>query len=240
MRTNHLLLVAAGCAWNLCLTFEPEQVAEMLGPAERQAIEQVLRVEFGDAAGFVMKDPRLCLTLPAWLPGLRAVGSVASALLVIRHPAEVVRSLAARNSLAEAETAPNWLHHMLEAERLTRGMHRAVLTYDDLLRDWRGCLTRAGRAAGIDWPLPVEQAEREVDRFLSGAQRHHAAAEAVPAVGPDRVREMIATVWIALQRLADEPTASDALATLDQVRAQFAVWRREVCPPGFRVVLPPG
>lgn len=230
--------MAAGCAWNVCLTFEPDRLDRMLGPAARAFIAGAVQREFGDATGFVLKDPRLCLTLPAWLPALRTAGTKVSVLIVIRHPAEVVRSLAARDRLAESETAPHWLHHMLEAERLSRGFDRAVVSYDDLLRDWRTCVTQAGRTAGIAWPRPIAQAEPDIGAFLSDSSRHHAAMQAGAAVGPPRVCEMIEAVWITLRRLADNPRSPGALECLDHIRAQFAAWRRDVCLPGFRVVFP--
>jgi hypothetical protein len=40
----------------------------MFRPADQQFIFETFRREFGSAASFVLKDPRLCLTFPAWLP----------------------------------------------------------------------------------------------------------------------------------------------------------------------------
>ena len=77
---------------------------------------------FENDAAFVMKDPRLSLTLPFWLPPLRSVGAAVAVLLVIRHPAEVARSLLQRDRFTEAVTVPLWLHHVLEAERMSRSL----------------------------------------------------------------------------------------------------------------------
>ena len=236
VRINHQLLRKADCAWNVCLMFDPDRIDDTLIASERAYIVQTLVREFGDAPAFVMKDPRLCLTLPAWMPALTAVGTRVAALIVIRHPAEVVRSLAVRNQLGEADTAPHWLHHMLEAERVSRGLDRAVVLYDDLLRDWRSCIAEAGRRAGINWPRPIEQAGADIDRFLLGSSRHHSAGNADAMVGPASVRDMINAVWIALRRLADNPQSSGALDCLDHVRVQFAAWRRVACPPGSKAV----
>ncbi len=234
---NHKLMLSAGCAWDACLTFDPDQCAHP-PDADRRLIRDILRSEFSDPAGFVLKDPRLCLTLPAWLPALWSGGLQARALIVVRHPNAVVRSLAARSGLPEEETVPHWLHHMLEAERLTRGMDRAVLFYEDLLHDWRTCLTQAARKAGLRWPNPVERVEEGISAFLSASPRRHEGSEATALVGPPPIRDLTNAAWIALRRLADDLPASDPLGCLDEVRGQFAVWRRKTFPPGFQVVFP--
>jgi hypothetical protein len=226
---NHNLLLAAGSGWNFCLNFEPEIIVEALQPSHRAIIAQILRREFGDAPGFVLKDPRLCLTLPAWMPVLRDDGIDVSTLIIVRHPAAVVRSIERRNHLPEDQTAANWLHHMLEAERSSRRLKRAIIFYEDFVRDWRRCITAAGRVAGIVWPRTIEEAAPEIDRFLVPAPAH---------VGSSPVRDMVNAVWGALGRLSHDPGSYFDLAHLDDLRTQFAVWRRQVMPPGTRVVFP--
>jgi hypothetical protein len=235
---NHQILRAAGCAWNLCLTLEPERVAQDLRPEFRHAILRTLQQEFDDSSGFVLKDPRLCLTLPAWLPSLRAIGTVPSVLIVVRHPGDVVRSLFTRNKLPEAETAPHWLHHMLEAERCSRGLPRAVVFYEDLLRDWRGCVTDAARKAAIVWPRPTESAARAIDNFLGGSPRADVVPPMRAFVGPPEVRELVHAVWTTFRYLEHDPVSSVAAACLDQVWAEFAIWRRRAWQQSFRVVPP--
>lgn len=107
VEANYRILLAAGCSWNLCLTFEPDRILETLSPGTPRVLAHTLQREFGISPAFVLKDPRMCLTLPAWIPALHAFGTVPSVLIVVRHPAEVVRSLARRNELPAVETAPH-------------------------------------------------------------------------------------------------------------------------------------
>jgi hypothetical protein len=227
VKINHNILVRAGCAWNLCLNFEPGRWDG--GAAERAKMAAVLAAEFGEAP-FVLKDPRLCLTLPNWLPVLRE-GAEVLVLIVVRHPVEVVRSLAARNGAPEAESAPHWLHHMLEAERASRGLRRAVLFYDDLMRDWRRCIA----AAPVAWPRAA--AAGDVDAFLAPARRHHAAEDAA-VMGATPIGYMLGAAWRMFRQLAADPEDAAALANLDHLRANFATWRALAVPPGFRVAMP--
>jgi hypothetical protein len=179
VETNYHILLAAGCSWNLCLTFEPDRILETLQPGTPRVLALTLPREFGISPAFVLKDPRMCLTLPAWIPALHALGTVPSVLIVVRHPAEGVWSLARRNQSPEVETAPHWLHHMLEAERSRRGLPRAVLFYNDLLRDWRRCFRHVGHTASITWPRRFEAASRGIDSFLTRPS-HYSAADGYP------------------------------------------------------------
>jgi hypothetical protein len=228
---NHQVLLAVGCEWHQCLTVEPDRLAAMLTPADWRRVTDTVREQFATIAGFVLKDPRLCFTLPVWLPALQAVGASVSALLVVRHPREVAQSLARRDLLPESQMIPNWLHYMLEAERLTRGLNRAVIFYDDLLTDWRRCMLQAGRIARIAWPRPILPMERDIDDFLAPSARHHVEPQATAVIGPPPVCDMVNAAWIALRRLSDDPTSSDTLKSLDHARESFARWRRQTYPP---------
>jgi hypothetical protein len=222
---NQWLLRGTGCTWHDCLTFDTNR----LDPATRASAFDlslaILREEFANAPAFLIKDPRLCLTLPVWIPALRAAGADLAVLLAVRHPEEVVQSLSRRDHLPEAATAPLWLHHTLEAERATRTLPRAVVAYDDLLRDWRGCMTRAGRAAGIGWPAEPDQDRSDIDAFLNPSFRHHVATRTSAAIGPSAVRGLTDLTWAALRRLRDDPASPFALEWLDQAHATFAARR---------------
>jgi hypothetical protein len=225
MEINHRLLKARNCTWNRCLGFEPAQINAMLTPSGHQCIADTIRQEFGHAAGFVLKDPRMCLTLPAWMPALREAGAAVSVLIVVRHPAEVIQSLARRDRLSEPESTEHWLHYMLEAERLSRGLPRAVLFYDELMRDWRRCMTRIAANAAIAWPKPVTRAGRDVDRFLAGSARHHNVAQTSARVGPRHLRTLVNSVWSMFRFLTGDPESPVARVCLDRAHAQFAPLR---------------
>ncbi|MBS0641231.1 MAG: hypothetical protein JSS43_15260 [Proteobacteria bacterium] len=232
---NHQILLAAGCAWNLCLHFDLEAVQPALGADARRLMLHLLRAEFGDQGSFVLKDPRLCVMLPLWRPMLQAVASE-HVLIVIRHPAEVCRSIASRNNLPEAETAPLWLHHMLKAERLTRDLPRAFLSYDALLNDWQATITPAAEAARIVWPEPAERAAEAIRSFVAPMVRHHRAGTASAAIGPEATRHLTNQAWLALNQLVRAPDDAAAMDCLDDVHAAFSGWCRTAYPRGRRVV----
>lgn len=225
---NDALLGAMGGDWIDCLGLDPGCLD---GAAQMAALNRCIRIihdDFGDTAAFVLKDPRLCLTLPVWLPPLRAAGAAVSVLLVVRHPVEVARSLETRDGLAETRSVAAWLHHMLEAERLTRGLPRSVVAYGDLLSDWRGCAARAGRQAGIVWPAILDPwAPVEVDLFLRSTLRHHVAGAGSNPAGPVDLGRMAAEAWMLFLALTDQPEAVAVRRRLDALHRRFAAWRRE-------------
>jgi hypothetical protein len=229
---NHEILLARHCRWNVCLGFEPDQASQLLDASDRQYIVDILRAEFGTAGSFVLKDPRMCLTFPVWRTALQTFQVQTRVLIVLRHPIEVVQSLAARNEMTEADTASHWLHHMLEAEWASRALPRAVLRYSDLLRGWQDCMTRAAAQASILWPQQPAAVDRLVETFLTATGRLYSLDHPSARVGSEPVCDMVNAAWVAFQALAENPTGSLAQVCLDQIRARFADWRRAKFPGG--------
>jgi hypothetical protein len=221
---NEAILKVLDCSWYDSLVFDSANI----GPASRNdlapLLASVLTQEFGDAPLFVMKDPRFSIVLDLWLPTFVAMNVSVAPVLALRHPAEVTSSLRRRDGIPIEIAAPLWLHYTLEAERLTRGRPRALLSYDRLLQDWRGSLARITAETGIAWRAPLESAAAAIGEFLRPHMRHHHAAQGKIAVGRPPLPAWIAETYNALRCIEDG--GGDAhYARLDRVRAEFAVWR---------------
>jgi hypothetical protein len=171
------------------------------------------------------------MTFPAWLPVIRNSGIDISVLMVIRHPAEVARSLQIRNNLPEAESITQWLHHVLEAERVSRGLPRAVLFYDDVLANWRLSMLWAAHASGIAWPNAVQAVGSQVDRFIASELRHQRASQMETVPGLEAVLPLVRATWEIACQLRDDPNSVERLRALDAVHKAFAAWRRASFPP---------
>lgn len=222
---NELILTTAGADSYNCLTFDAIAIG---GAPLVTVLTPILQSEFGEADCFVLKDPRLCLTLSLWLPTFESLRVRLSALLVLRNPVEVVHSLYRREAFAADKSMLLWLRYMLDAERQTRGLARGVLSYDRLLEDWRGCLERAGREAGIVWPNSGDVVAAQVDRFLrTDLRHHHSSLEQLPSV-PARIWDWVVEVYEALRRLEQAGRDEQALIRLDRVRGEFDDWCRDM------------
>ena len=211
---NDLIFRAAGCDWSECLSFDPARFDEKGQAAMGEMIAGLLREEFVFPGFNVIKDPRMCLTLPLWMPALRETRAALSAVLVLRDPLAVARSLVRRDGIPPDRSIRLWLHHMLRAEHASRTIPRAVVAYDALLADWRGTMDRAGRIAGIVWPGWTRGPRPDIDEFLVPPRSGGAEAMEIPA----GLRDDVLEVWSALRALRDDPMDRSAMARLDDAR----------------------
>jgi hypothetical protein len=181
-------------------------------------ILQVLHQDFEKSHLFVIKDPRLCRLWPLWREALGRFGAQPLIVLTIRNPLEVFASLKARNGFAPVKAGLLWLRHVIEAERETRALPRALVTYDDLLENWSEVAQEIGRRLNVSWPR--RPARLEIERFLSSSLRHHTSDS--HALAENRAL----SVWIertyqALLRMVRNRTDKKARALLDEVGAEF-------------------
>ncbi len=157
----------------------------------------LLAAEFPGEAPFVLKDPRICLLLAIWRPALERFGAAPLALMAVRNPLEVARSLEARQQMPKPQALRLWLAHVVAAEQGSRGLPRAVAHFDDLLHDWRGFLARLGMPVLRDTAL-------ETVAFLTPALRHH-AADTDTLLRDGDVPAAVKRVYAELRRAPAEP-----------------------------------
>ena len=180
--------------------------------SRRNRIREAIEKAWGDAPLLAIKDPRQCRCVPIVAAVLRDMGIEPRALLMLRNPAEIARSLESRDGTTAAYSHLLWLRHMIDAERATRGMMRAVVDYDGMLDDWVGTIARMAPLAGRDGWVPNETEAAEIQAFLDPGLRHHRAGTAdleQPLAGI--VREVDAGLRALLER--DDEAAR---ARLDQ------------------------
>jgi hypothetical protein len=207
---NEEILAAAGFSWRDWRAF-PFGAVDAAARAELdRRMTAVLRDEFGAAGLFVLKDPRLSRLLPLWLPALAALGIGATAVIAIRHPGAVARSLARRNGISARTAGLLWLRYVLDAELFTRALPRVFVSFDGLLRDPAGVVARVGAALGVAWP-------RQPD--LGFVEARVAEPEHGPVLDSAYGDVWCRHAWQGLRALEQAPAAESAV--LDRVRGQF-------------------
>jgi len=221
---NESIFRSTGFNWYNSLAFDTALVTAAMRDELTALCRSVLAEEFGDAPTFVMKDPRFSLLLDLWLPAFAAIDAAVAPVLALRHPAEVTASLRRRDNMPFEIAAPMWLHYSLEAEHLTRGQRRALVSYDLLLQDWRGAAAHIAAATGLVWPKAANAAAAAIENFLRPQMRHHHAAPARISVGKPPLAGWIAETYNALRAIAEHGDEAQ-YARLDRIRAEFAVWR---------------
>lgn len=124
----------------------------------------------------VIKEPKMTALSGMWFEAARLAGFDIATVVAVRHPQEVIGSLAKRagrqNYVQDSPelTMAWWLRYTLLAERNTRGVPRVFVEYANLLEDWRREVKRISVALAIDLNTRDEGA---VDEFLTTDLRHH-------------------------------------------------------------------
>lgn len=181
---NDELLLALGGTWSappeLSTGWEEDAAAApLVGPAEDTFHAA------HPSAPWVWKDPRTSLTLPFW----RRVLGGSPAVVVFRHPAEVARSLEARDRLDPALGVALWSRYLRAALAAVAGLPVLLSNWDRLRDDparwvgtaasWLGALGLHGggapdAAAAVEGALTairLSEAER-ADAWFVGPDDH--------------------------------------------------------------------
>ena len=134
----------------------------------RAGAREFARVELTDPH-LVLKDPRLCITLPLW----RTVFEPAPvAVLVLRDPLEVARSLEHRNDFPLTLSLALWRRYVQQSVAAVEGLPVFVVEYGELLRDpahWVGAIGSFLAEHG----LPVGSDVSGAIEALAPDLRHH-------------------------------------------------------------------
>jgi hypothetical protein len=148
----------------------------------------------------VIKELRITCLADIWFDAARSAGYDIATVIPVRHPGEVVASIAARDNLSPEHSSALWLKYNLLAERHTREVPRAFVEYANLLADWRHEVTRISAALEIDLSVRDDTA---IEEFLQPTLRRQRLAGPVPEpFGTD----WISAVYTALCRASrDEP-----------------------------------
>lgn len=167
IHVNDQILKAQGASWH-----QPYGNAafntETLVP---NSVKQMQLIIYGldTQRPWVMKDPRMCLTLPAWLPFLE----MPIAIITVRSPEHIASSLQKRNQMSHEKAVSMWEYYMSQLLNATLDIPRVFVRYEHLLM--RPSLTVQGL---YDWltqqgchrlTLP---AQREINAFIDPALNH--------------------------------------------------------------------
>jgi hypothetical protein len=132
---NERLLLALGVQW---YSVDPEILPIDWGDSRfdalRGEVRETLERGFGDGPLEVLKDPRLCITLPFWLAACEELGIEASVLVSNRAPLEVARSLQKRDAFPLAFGLRLYASYR-EFIAASAPADTIYVTYDQLLGD---------------------------------------------------------------------------------------------------------
>jgi hypothetical protein len=204
------LLAHLGGAWDQPPVLDPGWELDAALAPYRERAGVILDDAFGSAAErapvIAWKDPRLSLLLPFW----RTVMPIATTVVVVRDPVEVVASLALRGyAVGPAQAASLWLRYVFAATAADPG--HLLVRHTDLFDDLPGTVRRL--TAHLDLPAPDAAAEAAVRDHLDAGLRHHDAHTAPPDL-ESPLLDLARVVWNdgAVDLAAASPLVAELLA----------------------------
>ena len=212
---NTQLISALGADW--CALRLPETSDfTALDASHHAAIRAYADASFGAHPYTVVKDPRVCYTLPLWLAETTRRGHQPIVLLPYRHPVEVARSLAARDAMPLNAGLALWLCSMLCAEAYSRGVPRAAVGFDALIADWRSAYQPVAALTGAAIPSSDDALGQQIDSFINRSQRHHTVIEITPELREHSMLPLALEAYACFEQPLDTRAAA---AAFDALRA---------------------
>ena len=206
------LLAELGKTWH-DVAFDSSNWLPHLPTRENEAeLEALLKQVFEGSGLWGVKDPRMCHLLPLWLPVLDRLRCSPRFLLVHRKPQAVAASLTRRDGFSADKGTCLWIEHTLAAERMTRGLPRVFVSFDELRTKPVRTLQAIGETFELEWPRqPPAVAQAIRDLVLPVAPS---------AEGPPREASVSSTLGALAQDLARLVKAHE-LSTADGGASDF-------------------
>lgn len=136
-------------------------------------LKEIVLRDFSQTPLWILKDPRCCRLLPLWLKIFEELHCTPFFVIILRNPSEVVSSLTERAGFHEAKSYLLWLRYVLDSEKWSKDHPRAIVTYEQLLDDWRSSADSIANQLGLEWPLDKYDVQETVEEFLDSSLRHH-------------------------------------------------------------------
>lgn len=218
VEVHERLLAAFGARWDDPFPL-PEGWTQTSG-AQRAAAEVQAYVAGNRSrhALWSVKDPRLSLFSGLWRDAIQATGQHCAAILMLRHPLEVARSLRARDGIGIERGLLLWYDYTMSALEAGTAMPMTLVSYAGLLSDWRATVARIRVLPGASALSPDHAA---VEAFLQPGRRHQHTGPMQSLAGD------AGDAWEALVEgmAADTPPAQLFAALQPQWRAMRARWQ---------------
>jgi GT2 family glycosyltransferase/glycosyltransferase involved in cell wall biosynthesis len=182
-RINDELLSRFGGRWSDPPAFPHHWETSPLLIDLKQQAQDVIANYFSGQELWGWKDPRCCLTLPFW----RQVVTPTHYLLCVRNPADVASSLLTREGINRQDGANLWVKYVTPSLRATSGLQRMLVSYEDIMEDWRAEIGRLSEFIGSGISGLTPESEFAIEGLVQPELRHHGTSP--PHIGGDGIAE---------------------------------------------------
>lgn len=184
--------------------------------AIRQAIIAFLRHRMPEGSLFGFKDPRTARLLPLWHEVFEDLKLAPKFVLCLRNPAQVARSLAARDGLDPDLGEYRWFCYMAEALANLQDRQICTVAYEDWFDDANINLNKLLRFLDLprEWPPATRRAA--IARLVDPRQRHDGSAPLEPR------QPLVRSLYAMMRGLGEDPAAAERIGALTD---QFAAYQ---------------
>jgi hypothetical protein len=134
---------------------------------------RLLKERMAETENWGFKDPRTSLLLPFWQPIFRELNLNDHYVIALRNPLASAASYQKARGTDLEEGVYLWLLHLIPAIDQTRGKKRALVSYDEMLKDPRQQLARMRQQLGIILSEDLNEIDEYATKFLDKKLDHH-------------------------------------------------------------------
>lgn len=192
----------------------------------RKRALDLLEAEFEGADLFVLKDPRCTLLAGFWRSVLEGAGIECIPVMMMRPPGEVAESLRRRDGMSASFANLLVVTYFLECIAFDARHDTTVLTYAQLLDDWKAVTDRIAADHGLTWPIVGAMGQARIEEFLQPAAR----TPRQPAL-PSPLAGWVAEAWewvecrAAGRRVAPPEGVREELQAASAIVSPALAWR---------------
>jgi hypothetical protein len=178
VRYNNRFLQECGSAWHDSRLLNLADISVKRRNQIKADFVDLIKEEYKGAPLFVVKDPRICRFAEIFIEALTDHDVNVVPVLAFRNPLEVIASNLSRKSLWPVEYGASnaallWLTHCLEAEKATRHLKRAVVSYSSLMNNWEEVVNSLSKIPHVNFPERSADVKHLVEEFLTPTMHHH-------------------------------------------------------------------
>lgn len=225
--THDELLLSLGSQWDDLLPLADKWWESDVVKPFVDRLNELVRRDFSAAGIWALKDPRMCRLLPLWFPIFASQQIKPTFVCMNRNPFEVVASLQKRDHFSKEKALILWLSHSLYAEFYSRKLPRVFIEFDQVVKNPAGALLKIEGELNLVFPVPVNEASKKIDDFVSPGLRHHKADTEL-----ERPHETLSLMAHELYCAFNEMTGGNqrSLEVIDRVAADFDAYQKKWSP----------
>ncbi|GAB5449581.1 MAG: hypothetical protein Gyms2KO_44540 [Gymnodinialimonas sp.] len=163
-------LAAIGTTWDSLAPITDSDLDRLIDLGFLAAATSLLSGKLDEADIVAVKNPRMLRLKPFWDRALTEMGGAVDAVLTVRHPLSVARSLERRNAMPVRQSYLLWMTHVLAAAQMSVGRRHVVVAYDRMIQSPEQEFDRIART--LELSVDTDERAQFLSSILDPELRH--------------------------------------------------------------------